>query len=318
MRRQHGFTLIELLVVIAIIAILAAILFPVFARARESATRTSCLNNLKQLGTAVLMYVQDYEERVPAMINPVHGDLRAPNYALSGGFDNPWVRTTPCFLSRAIPNCTRPIACAPSGSPQSLLYVPIGQYSEGGENSNSWIRVGDRRFPLPLTVQALDPYVKSQLPPTELERRAVQYRGVWRCPADQTVILAAGSSICELTSAAQYLFLGPSYMYNTWLIYNYSDVFRGGNPQQWTLKVRSMAAVARPVETIMVFEAYGGWHGRTDLDRPYKVNVVFVDGHAKAINYNHFIDQHPRAAGGSWGGTRFRLNQDPEAEDPNA
>jgi len=61
--KRTGFTLIELLVVIAIIAILAAILFPVFARAREKARQSSCLSNLKQVGTAMMMYVQDYDER---------------------------------------------------------------------------------------------------------------------------------------------------------------------------------------------------------------------------------------------------------------
>jgi prepilin-type N-terminal cleavage/methylation domain-containing protein/prepilin-type processing-associated H-X9-DG protein len=60
---RRGFTLIELLVVIAIIAILAAILFPVFARAREKARQSSCLSNMKQLGLASLMYAQDYDER---------------------------------------------------------------------------------------------------------------------------------------------------------------------------------------------------------------------------------------------------------------
>ena len=62
---RKGFTLIELLVVIAIIAILAAILFPVFARAREKARQTSCLSNLKQMGLGVLMYSQDYDEIYP-------------------------------------------------------------------------------------------------------------------------------------------------------------------------------------------------------------------------------------------------------------
>jgi prepilin-type N-terminal cleavage/methylation domain-containing protein/prepilin-type processing-associated H-X9-DG protein len=60
--KKRAFTLIELLVVIAIIAILAAILFPVFARARENARRASCMSNLKQLGLGMMMYVQDYDE----------------------------------------------------------------------------------------------------------------------------------------------------------------------------------------------------------------------------------------------------------------
>jgi len=59
---KRGFTLIELLVVIAIIAILAAILFPVFAKAREKARQASCLSNVKQMGLAAMMYIQDYDE----------------------------------------------------------------------------------------------------------------------------------------------------------------------------------------------------------------------------------------------------------------
>ena len=64
-KRTRGFTLIELLVVIAIIAILASILFPVFARARENARRASCQSNLKQIGLGILQYKQDSEERYP-------------------------------------------------------------------------------------------------------------------------------------------------------------------------------------------------------------------------------------------------------------
>jgi prepilin-type N-terminal cleavage/methylation domain-containing protein/prepilin-type processing-associated H-X9-DG protein len=67
--RKPAFTLIELLVVIAIIAIIAAILFPVFARAREKGRQASCLSNLKQLSAAVMMYIQDNDERFPFVLN---------------------------------------------------------------------------------------------------------------------------------------------------------------------------------------------------------------------------------------------------------
>ena len=82
-RGRVGFTLIELLVVIAIIAILAAILFPVFARAREKARQTSCLSNVKQIALGLSMYVQDYDERFPTLYYYTTGTPSRVDYVQS-------------------------------------------------------------------------------------------------------------------------------------------------------------------------------------------------------------------------------------------
>jgi prepilin-type N-terminal cleavage/methylation domain-containing protein/prepilin-type processing-associated H-X9-DG protein len=97
LRIHSGFTLIELLVVIAIIAILAAILFPVFAQAREQARKTSCLNNMKQLSLGYLMYVQDNDEIFPKRDNgdgdaSLAGDLRDPVPGDSNGLVYPYYK----------------------------------------------------------------------------------------------------------------------------------------------------------------------------------------------------------------------------------
>jgi len=86
---RRGFTLIELLVVIAIIAILAAILFPVFARAREKARQASCLSNVKQIGLAINMYVQDYDETMPPAVAGT-----PPNIYMTYELLDPYIKNT--------------------------------------------------------------------------------------------------------------------------------------------------------------------------------------------------------------------------------
>jgi prepilin-type N-terminal cleavage/methylation domain-containing protein/prepilin-type processing-associated H-X9-DG protein len=94
MRTRKGFTLIELLVVIAIIAILAAILFPVFAKAREKARQATCLSNQKQIGLAFMQYVQDYDETYPV----------SSTLGYAGGFwNNPML--TPYVKSQQVFRC---------------------------------------------------------------------------------------------------------------------------------------------------------------------------------------------------------------------
>jgi len=86
---RKGFTLIELLVVIAIIAILAAILFPVFAQAREKARQISCLSNLKQLGLGIAMYTQDYDENMPWAFSAQGGWYNIVDPYIKNGAVNP-------------------------------------------------------------------------------------------------------------------------------------------------------------------------------------------------------------------------------------
>src|SRR5579884_2814009 len=97
-RRKSAFTLIELLVVIAIIAILAAILFPVFAQAREKARATSCLSNMKQVSLGLLMYVQDYDEQFPSgsRYNATTNNMLASGLGWAGTID-PYTKSAQIF-----------------------------------------------------------------------------------------------------------------------------------------------------------------------------------------------------------------------------
>jgi prepilin-type N-terminal cleavage/methylation domain-containing protein/prepilin-type processing-associated H-X9-DG protein len=150
-RQTHGFTLIELLVVIAIIAILAAMLFPVFARARESARKIQCLANVKNIAMAIQMYLSDYDRFPPAHTDP--GALEAINAASPRGLcgfeagsqfwrSNPFLRW-PVILEEYIKN--RGVWSCPSqnrvGHPTWIVPTytsPWYQYLV--QNSGSWGR----------------------------------------------------------------------------------------------------------------------------------------------------------------------------------
>jgi prepilin-type N-terminal cleavage/methylation domain-containing protein/prepilin-type processing-associated H-X9-DG protein len=109
MTKRIGFTLIELLVVIAIIAILAAILFPVFAKAREKARQSSCLSNVRQMGTAFMAYAQDFDERLPATVmwDPAWNGVSWPA-AIS-----PYIKNTQIFKCPSGPSVQSTAATVP-------------------------------------------------------------------------------------------------------------------------------------------------------------------------------------------------------------
>ena len=150
-KQKRAFTLIELLVVIAIISILAAILFPVFARARENARRSSCMSNLKQIGLGIMMYTQDYDERLPSSKANNGGDTRA---GVRQGFYNyiePYVKNVQVFKCPSDPSANPDNISsygynftyfAPGGLTTAISLTAIQKPSETYELMDAYITSG--------------------------------------------------------------------------------------------------------------------------------------------------------------------------------
>lgn len=207
---RRGFTLIELLVVIAIIAILAAILFPVFARAREKARQTSCLSNLKQMGLAILMYAQDYDERYnlaytvpptgtmhwPKLLEPYHKNIELyecpsdPDPWNTGGYRLSYIANYGLFRPGTVPSgpvtvvkmasIERPadiIAIAPNadGSAPDAQYAYGTHGSSASSGYNPWARVSLERHNGTGNYVFADGHAKA-LPPGEAKKEDVHWR----------------------------------------------------------------------------------------------------------------------------------------------
>jgi len=160
---RKGFTLIELLVVIAIIAILAAILFPVFAKAREKARQTSCLSNMKQLGLATMMYCQDYDEMYPT------------RWKCCAGLQ--WPLAWPWVLEPYINNRQIYICPSEGGHPW---------YGQGTGYASWWTGV-------PKSTCSLKALISS------LARSSVTHG--WRAPATHMTVRLTGLWACAITGA---------------------------------------------------------------------------------------------------------------------
>jgi len=173
--KGRGFTLIELLVVIAIIAILAAILFPVFARAREKARQSSCMSNLKQLATCTLMYVQDYDETFPMSI------YWGGTFAVTFYHElDPYIKNQQVYQCPSKPRALNVLTAfsnlgipLPPGTPQYVSYMFNYALFEDGPNNvltganHPPIKLAEIPFP-PDTVMVYDGHLAAQGGPFNL------------------------------------------------------------------------------------------------------------------------------------------------------
>ena len=117
---RRGFTLIELLVVVSIIALLAAILFPVFARARDNARRSACSSNMKQIGLGLMQYTQDWDEKLPVQAQPDSlGIANYAEYGITAGVKHNWIWAVQPYVK------TWDIFWCPSMM-QTTVYQPTG------------------------------------------------------------------------------------------------------------------------------------------------------------------------------------------------
>lgn len=263
--KRKAFTLIELLVVIAIIAILAAILFPVFAAAREKARQTQCISNLKQIGLALLQYTQDYDELCP--LDEAGNAYASGVNAAAGQFSwmdltYPYVKSTGVFSCPDDSSPDAPYAVATLGSYGS--YEANDVYSTGSYNGQSahppWSDT------VSAGVQGDVGYSKINSPATTVW---VGETGQYRNPS-----------------------IYPDYPTTSWLLYGASsttnpcELKAGTTDPAWAgLGLYFTYDLVAPTCSGPAIQAQGAYIAR----HTNKTNVLWCDGHVKAVSIDYLM-----------------------------
>lgn len=256
LRVPRGFTLIELLVVIAIIAILAAILFPVFAQARESARKASCLSNCRQIGVAVMSYTQDYDEMYPCNswdtppIGTTDSDGGNPNYQTAMNWvykTMPYIKNRKIFVCPSDPNPKNGWSCyeaATSGGchewgiPTPISYAPNQEVLGYGGYNNPNGCLGDGSF----------------IPDWNMSPK-----GMAAIPSPASTYMVADYGRCTL----------ESWWVNNLRAANYTRVFNASAPGGGRSVDQSNATWKQNKTQSSVYRHQNG------------SNIVYADGHAK-------------------------------------
>ena len=246
-KTRSAFTLIELLVVIAIIAILAAILFPVFARARENARRSSCQSNLKQIGLGILQYAQDYDEKYP--------------YGLNSNFEQGWATQTQPYLKSI-----QVFRCPSDGNSETPAYNS-GYYGSAISYAvNSWVNYRNSDNRNVGVMGYAQGWVKDN--PTSLSVIGRPSETIMATEKHNSDVMRQTAS--SSNQRANFSFWGPSSLFTN---QNYLDADYGAQE----IPDGTLAASTYPA----------GWpngaNGSVSAAHFDTANFLFADGHVKAL-----------------------------------
>lgn len=307
-RGSKGFTLIELLVVITIIAILAAILFPVFIRVRISAQKVACINNLKQIGVAIQLYVKDYDELFPA----VRG------FASSYLVDQPPDHTTGPGTAEANPLNARvqlwggangaaaavcPDPLSPTGWHFNLVIV---NYLQRPVNMTTMTQGGHRYITGP--TQLLN--IKALSCPGLTPKSYWDVPGTSNFPIRISCTVTGGSMTSGITNPSTAFPHNASvaYIFNSWASMGFPASQAAGNIVVINGQPVSICKV--PAQAPIVWDLISGYLepnlGDAQIAHGDVINVLYVDGHVKSFSMGNKPpwNTNPRPTDGSahfWG-----------------